>query len=78
LDALPWLDDDLVPGYESGDDAYAYPINLLNFHEILNDTIGGVPVPIVSIPLELYRGRVQSGIGRPDSHIWQHQRPVSV
>jgi hypothetical protein len=53
LDALPWLDDDLVPGYESGDDAYAYPINLLNFYEIVNDTIGGVPVPIVSLLLEL-------------------------
>ena len=54
LDALPWLDDDdLVLGYESGDDAYAYLINILNFHEIVNDTIGGVPVLILSFPLEL-------------------------
>ena len=51
LDALPWLDDDLVLGYESGDDAYAYPINILNFHEIVNDTIGGVPVLITYCPL---------------------------
>jgi hypothetical protein len=54
LDALPWLDDDdLVLGYESGDDAYAYLINILNFHEIVNDMIGGVPVLILSFPLEL-------------------------
>jgi hypothetical protein len=51
LDALPWPDDDLALGYESGDDAYAYPINILNFHEIVNDTIGGVPVLITYCPL---------------------------
>ena len=54
LDAMPWLnDDDLVLGYESGDDAYAYPINILNFHEIVNDSIGGVPVLVLPFPLEL-------------------------
>ena len=47
----PWLDDDdLVLGYESGDDAYAYPVNILNFHEIVNDTIGCVPVLITYCP----------------------------
>ncbi len=51
-DALPWLgDDDLIIGYESGDDAFAYPINILNFHEIVNDTIGGVPVLVTYCPL---------------------------
>ena len=51
-DALPWLeDDDLVLGYESGDDAFAYPINILNFHEIVNDVIGGDPVLITYCPL---------------------------
>ena len=51
-DALPWLeDDDLVIGYESGEDAFAYPINILNLHEIVNDTIGGVPVLITYCPL---------------------------
>ena len=50
--ALPWLDDDdLVLGYESGDEAFAYPINILNFHEIVNDDIGGVPVLITYCPL---------------------------
>jgi len=52
LDALPWLeDDDLVLGYESGDEAFAYPINILNFHEMVNDTIGGIPVLITYCPL---------------------------
>ena len=51
-DALPWLeDDDLVLGYESGGETFAYPINILNFHEIVNDDIGGVPVLITYCPL---------------------------
>jgi hypothetical protein len=52
VDALPWLeDDDLVLGYESGDEAFAYPINILNFHEIVNDVIGGDPVLVTYCPL---------------------------
>ncbi|MCH8296673.1 MAG: DUF3179 domain-containing protein [Chloroflexi bacterium] len=51
-DALPWLtDDDLIIGYESGAEAFAFPIKVLNFHEIVNDTIGGVPVLITYCPL---------------------------
>ena len=50
--ALGWLgDDDLVIGYESAGEAFAYPINILNFHEIVNDTIGGIPVLITYCPL---------------------------
>ena len=52
LDALPWLQDsDLVIGYVSGEDAYAYPINVLNAHEIVNDEIDGLPVLITYCPL---------------------------
>ncbi len=51
-DALPWLDDDdLILGYDSGDETFAYPINILNFHEIVNDDIGGIPVLITYCPL---------------------------
>ena len=51
-DALSWLTGDhLVIGYESGDQAFAYPINILNFHEIVNDVIGGIPVLITYCPL---------------------------
>ena len=51
-DALPWLQDsDLVMGYVSGEDAYAYPINVLSAHEIVNDEIDGLPVLITYCPL---------------------------
>ena len=32
-------------------DAVAYPIGILNFHEIANDTVGGVPVAVTYCPL---------------------------
>jgi hypothetical protein len=52
LDALPWLeDDDLILGYESGNEAFAYPINILNIHEMVNDIIAGEPVLITYCPL---------------------------
>ena len=42
-----WLkDDDLVMGYASASAAYAYPVRMLNLHEIVNDYIDGVPVLI--------------------------------
>jgi len=34
-----------------GDDARAYPIQILMWHEIVNDTVGGVPVVITFCPL---------------------------
>ncbi|PKB80874.1 MAG: hypothetical protein BZY88_07620 [SAR202 cluster bacterium Io17-Chloro-G9] len=51
-DALSWLEDeDLVLGYRSGEAAFAYPVNVLNFHELVTDDIGGVPVLITYCPL---------------------------
>ena len=42
-----WMDDDdLVLAYKSGVPAFAYPIEMLNFHELVNDIIDGVPVLI--------------------------------
>lgn len=47
-----WLDDDdLVLGYVQGSDARAYPIRILNFHEIVNETMAGRPVLISYCPL---------------------------
>ncbi len=47
-----WLqDDDLVIGYEGAEGAYAYPIKILNFHEIVNDELDGVPVLVSYCPL---------------------------
>jgi hypothetical protein len=34
-----------------GDDARAYPIRILMWHEIVNDTVGGVPVTVTFCPL---------------------------
>ena len=47
-----WLDpDDLVIGIAGEDGAFAYPLKILNFHEIVNDRIGGIPVLISYCPL---------------------------
>jgi hypothetical protein len=48
-----WLESgDLIVGYvsESGA-AYAYPIKFLNFHELVNDVIDGVPLIVTYCPL---------------------------
>ncbi len=48
-----WLSDDhFVLGYVDADGvAYAYPFGILNFHEIVNDTLADVPVLISYCPL---------------------------
>jgi hypothetical protein len=47
-----WLDPtDPVLGYVAGDQAYAYPFKILNFHEIVNDELDGIPVLISYCPL---------------------------
>ena len=48
-----WLrDTDMVIGYASqSGEAFAYPIKILNFHEIVNDVIDGVPVLVSYCPL---------------------------
>ena len=66
LDAIPPIDDpmygdassgdwlaldDLVLGYVGGDQAYAYPFKIMNYHEIVNDEIAGVPVLVSYCPL---------------------------
>jgi hypothetical protein len=40
------LDDLRVIGYVHGGEARAYPIGLLNRHELVNDTVGGKPVTV--------------------------------
>jgi hypothetical protein len=47
-----WLEDeDAVLGYVSASGAYAYPVKFLNYHEIVNDTIDGVPIAATYCPL---------------------------
>ncbi|MEQ9689115.1 MAG: DUF3179 domain-containing protein [Bauldia litoralis] len=46
-DAAGWLnDEDLVFGVSINGDARAYPLRILDWHEMFNDTIGGVPVAL--------------------------------
>jgi hypothetical protein len=40
-----------VIGLEIGGDARAYPLRILIWHEIVNDTVGGVPVAVTYCPL---------------------------
>ncbi len=50
--AAGWLDDeDMIIGYATGEQAWAYPIRILNFHEIVNENLGGEPVLISYCPL---------------------------
>jgi len=37
--------------FERGGDARAYPLQILMFHEIVNDTVGGVPAAVTFCPL---------------------------
>ena len=51
-EGLPWLKgSDLVIGYVSNQVAYAYPIKVLNFRELVNDVIDGLPLLVSYCPL---------------------------
>jgi hypothetical protein len=45
------VSDDRVVGLVLAGEARAYPVRLLNWHEIVNDTLGGVPVAVTYHPL---------------------------
>ena len=50
--AAGWLDaDDFVIGVFHGGEAKAYPIAILNWHEIVNDEVGGRPTLVTFCPL---------------------------
>ena len=49
--AAPWHDDEIVMGVEVGGEARAYPVAILNWHEIVNDTLGGQPILVTYCPL---------------------------
>lgn len=44
-------DSDMVIGYTANNVTRAYPLRILIWHEIVNDTVGGRPVAIVYCPL---------------------------
>jgi hypothetical protein len=49
---IDWLaDEEPVVALEVEGDARAYPLQILTWHEIVNDTVGGVPVAVTFCPL---------------------------
>jgi hypothetical protein len=51
-DAAEWLEDEEpVVGVAVGGEARAYPIRILDWHELVNDTLGGVPLVVSYCPL---------------------------
>jgi hypothetical protein len=55
---VDWLaEDEAVLAVEIDGDARAYPYQIMTWHEIVNDTVGGVPVAVTYCPL------CNSGVG---------------
>lgn len=50
-DALPWRSDDLVMTLDLDGQSYAYPVGIMNWHEIVNHEIDGRPVLVTFCPL---------------------------
>ena len=68
-EAAAWINDsDPVIGIELNGDARAYPIRIIAWHEMVNDTIGGVPVSLAYCTLcgspILFDGRVGGEVYR--------------
>jgi len=42
---------DFVVGYVDGDETFAYPVRILNYHEIVNQTVNGTPILVSFCPL---------------------------
>ena len=52
VDAAGWLEDvEPVVALDIAGDARAYPLQILTWHEIVNDEVGGVPVAVTFCPL---------------------------
>ncbi len=52
IDADAWLkSSESVAMIHIGDDARAYPVQILTWHEIVNDAVGGVPLAVTYCPL---------------------------
>ena len=47
----PWRDDQIVMGVSRNGESRAYPIALLNWHELVNDKLGGEPILVSYCPL---------------------------
>ncbi|MFQ5330146.1 MAG: DUF3179 domain-containing protein [Thermodesulfobacteriota bacterium] len=50
-ESTPFPDDELILGVVVNGEAKAYPYGILNWHEIVNDTVGGLPITVTYCPL---------------------------
>jgi hypothetical protein len=50
-DRAAWDPDEPVLGVELGGESRAYPLALLEWHEVVNDRLGGVPIAVTYSPL---------------------------
>ena len=50
-ESAPWSDDTLVIGVAQNSEARAYPLDILIWHELVNDTLGGRPILVSFCPL---------------------------
>ncbi|WP_152208118.1 DUF3179 domain-containing protein [Marinobacter changyiensis] len=50
-EASLWRPDDLMLTYDDGDASFAYPVGILNWHEIVNHGLDGAPLLITFCPL---------------------------
>lgn len=50
-DVLPWRPEDLVMTLDLAGQSYAYPVGIMNWHEIVNHQIDGRPVLVTFCPL---------------------------
>jgi hypothetical protein len=49
--SAPWRDDEMMVGVEMPGGARAYPLAILVWHELINDTVGGRPILVSYCPL---------------------------
>jgi hypothetical protein len=47
----PWPEEEVVLGLELGGEARAYPVSILEWHELVNDELGGRPILVSYCPL---------------------------
>lgn len=48
---FPYRDEELVMGVQVGNSSRAYPLRILNYHEVVNDRIESIPIVVTYCPL---------------------------
>ena len=51
IEDTPFTDEEMIVGVFNDGEAKAYPYSILNWHEVVNDDVGGLPVSVSYCPL---------------------------